>query len=160
VLAKLPNAHVTFAELDPTHEETIKCNARTNGIPDDRFDICTGDLFEVLSAHKEGRPTLRFDVIAANPPYVPEGRELDSSVTDFEPSLALFGGADGLDLIRRIAADAPEHLAPEGRLWLECDTHHAERAKELFEATGAHTTLCTDQYGRARYLVSYWSHGD
>ena len=153
VLAKLPDARVTFAELDPALEPLIRRNAKDNSILESRFDLCVGELFDALPAGA------RYDVIATNPPYVPEGRVLDRSVTDYEPSLALYAGADGLDLIRRIASGARARLVPGGALWLECDSEHAEEARELLRASGAQAAVCTDQYGRARYLVSYWSDG-
>lgn len=71
----------------------------------------------------------RFDVIVSNPPYVAEGErgDLASEVIDWEPIGALFSGADGLDLIREIVADAPEYLNPGGLLALEIGAAQAEK---------------------------------
>ncbi|MEA2701933.1 MAG: release factor glutamine methyltransferase [Candidatus Parcubacteria bacterium] len=149
VLGALPNARVTFAELVPDHVALIRKNLEENGLDASRAFICESDLFSALADRK-------FDVIAANPPYIPEGRALSESVTGFEPSEALFAGLDGLSLIRRIAAEAPQHLRAGGELWLECDTGHAQAAKELFGTSGRSAELHTDQYGRPRLLVSYW----
>ena len=108
VLAHLPAACVTFSDIVPEHATLIQKNLEENGIDSSRARIHTSDLFEGI----EGR----FHVIATNPPYVPSGRSLDASVTGFEPVVALYSGSDGLDLIRRIAAEAPAHMLPDGEL--------------------------------------------
>ena len=72
-----------------------------------------GDLFEPV-------PPLRFDLIAANPPYVPSSEiSALSREVRFEPLVALDGGKDGLDLERRIVEDAPAFLKGGGRLLME-----------------------------------------
>ncbi len=64
---------------------------------------------------------LCFDLIVSNPPYIATGEieNLCPEVKDHDPRIALDGGADGLDYYRRIAGDAPSHMAPGGRLLLE-----------------------------------------
>ena len=78
-----------------------------------KAELRQGDLFGAV-----GRE--RFDVIASNPPYIRRD-ELDTLQREvrFEPRLALDGGEDGLDFYRRIAADAPKHLAAGGSVYLE-----------------------------------------
>jgi release factor glutamine methyltransferase len=68
----------------------------------------------------DGIPSRRFDLIVSNPPYVPAA-ELESlqKELDFEPRNALTDGNDGLDIIRRIVAGAPDHLVSEGTLFIE-----------------------------------------
>jgi release factor glutamine methyltransferase len=149
VLAQVPHARVTFAELVPEHASQITENIKENNLDASKARVVTGDLFESLADEK-------FDLIAANPPYIPAGRVLDASVTDYEPATALFAGADGLDLIRRIAVEAPTHLNAGGQLWLECDVEHAEAAKKLLEAGAKRVELRTDQFERPRLLVSYY----
>jgi release factor glutamine methyltransferase len=77
-----------------------------------------GDLFEPLTRIVDAQP---FDLIVANPPYIASGQmaSLDRSVRDYEPAGALDGGADGLDLHRRILAEGPRRLNPSGRVFLE-----------------------------------------
>ncbi|PIR59010.1 MAG: hypothetical protein COU69_02295 [Candidatus Pacebacteria bacterium CG10_big_fil_rev_8_21_14_0_10_56_10] len=74
---------------------------------------------------------LQADVIVANLPYIPTARlaSLSSSVTGYEPAQALDGGSDGARLIRRLVAQAPSHLKPKGRVWLEID--HTHRPADL-----------------------------
>lgn len=147
VLKQCRNARVSFGELVPEHAETIRKNVEQNGLDASRADIRSGDLF----APFEGE---QFDIIAANPPYIPEGRALDGSVTDYEPGEALFSGPDGLSVIRRIAAGAAAS-APE--LWMECDESNADQAARLcLEADARRADVRIDQYERPRLVVSYW----
>ena len=145
-LARLPNAQVYFGEIDPAHEVTILKNIRENHLDESRAHIRIGDLFQPFS-------DTRFDIIAANPPYVPSDRALPPSVADYEPSLALLAGKDGLDVIRRIATELPRRLAADGEAWIECDSPSAETASGLFTAQGFNAEIRTDQYDRPRFLV-------
>ena len=76
-----------------------------------------GDLYDALPGRLRGR----IDVLAANAPYVPTDRiaDMPPEARDHEPRAALDGGADGVDLHRRIAAGAPDWLAPGGVLLVE-----------------------------------------
>ena len=78
----------------------------------------------------------RFDLIVSNPPYIARGAiaSLDPEVRDFDPRLALDGGADGLDAYRAIAASVPPLLAPGGRLIMELGIGQAPPVTALFEA--------------------------
>ena len=145
-LAKLPGAQVYFGEIDPIHEATIQKNIHENNLDASRADVRIGDLFEPFDG-------MRFDIIAANPPYIPSGRTLDASVADHEPALALFAGDDGLDFIRRIAAELPKHLTLSGVAWIECDEEHIKTAAALFEARSLSAEIRTDQYGTPRFIV-------
>ncbi|MBU6388296.1 peptide chain release factor N(5)-glutamine methyltransferase, partial [Patescibacteria group bacterium] len=145
-LARLPHAKIYFGEIDPMHEATILKNVRENGLDESRADVRIGDLFEPFG-------DMQFDVIAANPPYVPAGRALPQSVADYEPMRALRAGDDGLDIIRRIAKELPTHLANDGVAWIECDRDHAEAARTLFAEQGFTALIRTDQYGNPRVVV-------
>lgn len=151
VLHAFPHAQVSFGELVPEHCDLIRKNMEVNGLDANRADIRTGSLFE-LFAHEQ------FDVIVSNPPYVPEGRVLEASVTEFEPAEALYAGPNGLSLIREIANDAASHLLPQGEIWIEFDIDHAEQVRELILSGGAHTAeVRNDLYGRPRLCVGYYS---
>lgn len=156
VLKAFPQARVSFGELSPEHCALIRENLEANGLDAARADIRESDLFDAFAGEAHGGSgSGRFDCVAANPPYVPEGRELDAGVVDFEPHEALFSGPDGLALIRRIAQEAPFYLNEGGELWLECDSAHAEDAQALLVASGLAAELHTDLYGRPRLLVAY-----
>ena len=77
----------------------------------------------------------RFDLVVGNPPYVAEG---DPHLPDlrFEPHSALVSGPDGLDAIRQIVREAPEYLAPGGRLLLEHGIGQDAAVRELLRASG------------------------
>ena len=152
-LARLPNAQVYFGEIDPAHEATILKNIRENNLDANRNYVRIGDLFEPFG-------DMKFDIIAANPPYIPEDRGLPESVSKYEPSIALFAGKDGLDIIRRIATELPKHLAKNGEAWIECDSSSAETASGLFEAQGFSAEIRNDQYGVPRIIVASFNPGN
>ena len=123
-LAKLcPQAKVTLADVSADACAVMGKNRRRLGV---EAEIVQGDLF----APTAGR---RFDLIACNPPYIRAG-ELDSLQAEVqrEPRLALDGGADGLDVYRRIAATYKDHLADGGALFLEIGWDEAEAVRALF----------------------------
>jgi release factor glutamine methyltransferase len=107
--AELPLAKITATDLS---KKALKI-ARSNN--PDSVKFFPGDLFDALPNN------LKFDIITANPPYIPDGEAhlLQKDIIDYEPRLALLGGERGLDLIARILKKAPEHLADGGRLLLE-----------------------------------------
>lgn len=85
--------------------------------------VATGDLFQPLPSRLRGQ----VHVLLANVPYVPSDalRLLPAEARVYEPAVALDGGGDGLDLARRVAAQAPEWLAPGGSLVVETDDRQA-----------------------------------
>lgn len=150
MLKSIPDARVSFGEVTPAHEATIRKNIEENNLDAARADIRIGDLFAPFAGET-------FDVIATNPPYIPTERVLEENVIGFEPHEALLGGDDGLAIIRRIARDAEAHINEGGMLWLECDTEHAEAARELITKGGVKKAeIRTDPYGRPRIIVGYY----
>ncbi|MFY9780993.1 MAG: peptide chain release factor N(5)-glutamine methyltransferase, partial [Candidatus Baltobacteraceae bacterium] len=103
---ELPGARVLAIDVSPAALAVAERNARAHGVAE-RIAFTLGDAFEGLD------PSLRFDLVLANLPYV---RTCDLASppdpTSFEPRLALDGGADGLALYRRLLARAPQHAAP------------------------------------------------
>jgi release factor glutamine methyltransferase len=96
----------------------------------DRVVCHLGDLFDALKDDPDPRP---FHAIASNPPYIATGQieHLDRNVKQYEPRIALDGGADGLDPHRRIVAAAWEKLVPGGRFFLEIAFDQEEAAMHL-----------------------------
>lgn len=86
----------------------------------------------------------RFDIIMSNPPYIPSGdiNGLDKEVKDYEPRLALDGGADGLDYYRDICSSVKKHLKNGGKLILEAGAGQAEKVAEMLE--GFETEFISD----------------
>lgn len=93
----------------------------------ERVTFYCGDLYDALNDLVDRRP---FDVIVANPPYIATAQidGLDANVRDYEPRLALDGGADGLDPHRRILAGAYDRLVPGGRVFMEIAFDQEEAA--------------------------------
>jgi release factor glutamine methyltransferase len=87
-----------------------------------------------------------FDLIVANPPYVPDGdREtMQPEVRDYEPALALFAGADGLTIVRRLLEQAPARLAPGGLLIFEFGFGEADAVQHLIATTPGLTMTRVD----------------
>lgn len=143
-----PQDSVTFAELDENHLETIKKNIEENKITN-TVEILQSDVFKNI----EGS----FDIILANPPYVPQDRDLPKGVINFEPLIALFAGDDGLIFIRELVEKLKGHLLPGGVLYLEHDSTQSDEIVELFP-TSFSVSSRTDQYGVARYTVAHYKH--
>jgi release factor glutamine methyltransferase len=125
--AKCPGAQVHAADISVEALSVARENAARNGVGE-RIQFHCGDGFAALPGG------LLFDLIVANPPYVPsaEIEALAPEVRDHDPRLALDGGADGLDFYRRLAAEAPGHLHPAGRMMLEIGDGQAEQIRQCF----------------------------
>jgi release factor glutamine methyltransferase len=107
---------------------------------------------DALSAFK----TARFDFIVSNPPYVSakEMKELDESVSRFEPAVALLGGEDGLKFYRILAENAKEHLKAGGRLYCEIGNTQKDAVTELLAAgCWKDIRVMNDLAGRPRVCV-------
>ena len=100
-----------------------------------------GDLFDPISTINPAG-NIRFDWIVCNPPYVKktEWETLSPDVRDYEPEIALFAGDDGLTVIRRLIAEAPEYLAPNGKLLLEIGETQADAVRSLIDAEPLYCT--------------------
>ncbi len=109
-----------------------------------------GDLFDAVD------PSWRFDLVTANPPYVPAGEiaELAPEIREFEPRLALAAGDDGLDLVRRIVAGAPAHLADRAVIALEVGYGEARAAADLLASAGFVDVAIKRDYARIERVVS------
>ena len=129
VLAALPSVELHATEIDAT---AVRC-ARRNlaGIGG---QVHAGDLYDPLPPGLRGR----VDILVANVPYVPteEIPLLPREARLYEPRQALDGGPDGLDVLRRVAAEAPAWLAPGGHLLVEVSAAQAPSATEILTARG------------------------
>ncbi|MEZ5892852.1 MAG: peptide chain release factor N(5)-glutamine methyltransferase [Parvularculaceae bacterium] len=94
----------------------------------------------------------RFDIVIANPPYIPAGASLPRSVAGYEPHSALFACADGLDDCRAIVENLGDALADDGLLIMECGDHQADALKALLSDFGRPNEAFTlyDLAGRPR----------
>jgi release factor glutamine methyltransferase len=113
----------------------------------------TGDLYGALG----GAPPCRFDLVTANPPYIPSGEiaSLEPDVRDFEPRAAIDGGSDGLSVLRRVVEAAPAHLSVRGGvLAAEVGAGEAPAVRDLFLAAGFTRIVVHRDYARIERVVS------
>jgi release factor glutamine methyltransferase len=144
--AEVPEARVLATELDPGALAWARGNAERYGV-----ELLAGDLDAPLPPELAGR----VDVLCANVPYVPTGAiaTLPTDVRDHEPRLALDGGPDGLDVLRRLAPRAPHWLAPGGALLCEIGEDQTDEAAAILTGAGlADVAVHPDLAGRDRVL--------
>ncbi len=133
---RAPEVHA--ADLEPAAVACARLNLHPVG-----GRVHEGDLDAALPADLRGR----VDVLVANVPYVPSAdvASMPAEARDHEPRSALDGGADGLDLVRRVAAAAPAWLAPGGTVLVETSAAQADRAAAVFAAAGLEPTITADE---------------
>lgn len=121
-----PNAEIVAVDISQDALDVAAANIAAYGL-EDRIRLVKSDGFAQV-------PEQRFDFILSNPPYVTR-EAMDALPTEYlhEPGLALGSGEDGLDLVRKLLADAPRYLAPEGLLAIEVG-HNREIVEEAFPA--------------------------
>jgi len=129
---KLPAAAVTATDLSQSAISVARENAALNGVGE-RIRFLQGDLLAPLAGEQ-------LEIIASNPPYVPNtDRALIAvEVREYEPALALFGGEDGLDVYRRLIPAAHSALVPGGFIALEIGFTQAAAIESLLAAHGFH----------------------
>jgi len=125
LMAGRPDAHVVACDID---ERSVAC-ARSNGV-----EAYLGDLLEPVPAALRGR----VDVVAGSVPYVPTAAlaTLHRDTFTFESTLAYDGGADGLEVLRRVLADSGRLLRRNGAVVLELGGEQAQRVQELAPELG------------------------
>lgn len=146
----LPDVELHATDLEPA---AVRCARRNLGAVGQVYE---GDLYDPLP------PSLRerIDVLMANVPYVPTGEIafLPTEAREHEPGVALDGGADGLDVLRRVVAEAPGWLAPGGHLLIETSERQAEAAVGTFVAAGLSSWVATDDDGAATIVIGRRPH--
>jgi release factor glutamine methyltransferase len=117
IASRLKNSVIVATDISEKAVAVARKNLERLGVGD-RVTVAQGDLFDPLKEMVDARP---FDLIVANPPYIPtdEIPKLDRNVRDYEPISALDGGMDGLMVHRRIIEEAPGRLRAGGRMYLE-----------------------------------------
>jgi release factor glutamine methyltransferase len=135
------------ADLDPAAVRCARRNVAAAG-----GQVYEGDLYEPLPAALRGR----VDILVANAPYVPTGEVglLPAEARIHEPLLALDGGADGLDILRRVAAGAPRWLAPGGHLLIETSQRQAPQITEAVARAGLTPRLARSEDLNATAVVA------
>lgn len=133
---------MTAIDVSEKALELARENAELNGA---EINFIQSDLFTRIRE--------RFDLIVSNPPYISsaEIETLQREVKDFEPRLALDGGADGLEIYRKIAADVSKHLTRGGTLLMEVGAGQAEEVVKLFKGN-SYSMIIKDFNGVDRYV--------
>ncbi|MGR6974497.1 putative protein N(5)-glutamine methyltransferase [Streptomyces cynarae] len=144
--AGLDRPELHAADIDPA---AVRCARRNVAAYGGR--VHEGDLFAALPDELRGR----VDVLTANVPYVPtdEVALLPSEARDHEPLTALDGGFDGLEVLRRVTAEASAWLAPGGRLLVETSERQVPSAIEAFTRGGLDVRLAVSQELYANVLI-------
>jgi release factor glutamine methyltransferase len=142
---------VWATDASPEALDVARANLAGLGRPATRVRLAEGSWFAALPDELRGR----IDVVVSNPPYVMAGEmdELPDEVRGWEPEMALVSGADGLDDIAMIVAEAPAWLARPGALLLEIDPRQAGAVQRLARAAGfTSVTVWPDLTGRDRIV--------
>ncbi len=143
-------ARAYATEIVPETAEVARLNAERAGVAD-RVTVGVGDLFEPLPPELRGLA----DVVVSNPPYIPTAdlADLPDEVGSREPRVALDGGADGLDTVRRIVDGARDWLRPGGLLAIETDTARVKDAADLMSSWYEGVVVRQDLTGRDRIAL-------
>ncbi len=122
----VPNSSVTAIDISPAALAVARANAERHGVAD-RIEFLHSDLFAERPA------TAAYDLIVSNPPYVAtsEMAGLDTGVRDHEPHLALDGGEQGIEIIKRLIPQAANRLKPGGWLLIEVGPGNAALVEQL-----------------------------
>ena len=147
---RLPASEITATDISPDALAVARVNAaRYDSKNSTRFLL--GDLLSTLP------DSFTADAIVSNPPYIASGEltQLPKEVKDFEPAQALFAGADGLEVIRRLVVDAKRFLSPAGFVALEIGAGQRAAVAELFESAGYTVAQVEkDLQGHERVIVA------
>ena len=147
-------AQCVAIDIEPRAVDLSIRNRDALGISPADVDVRLGNLVSPLNRETEWGT---FDVLVSNPPYIPSAvmESLPHEVADFEPALALDGGADGLDIFRRLVNAAPHMLRPGGLLACELYEGHLDAAADLRRSAGMHDVRIVEDFtGRPRIVLA------
>jgi len=149
VAAHTPDCHVLLGELSEPALQVCRQNIRRCGL-ESRVDA---EQMDALAPPP--RTVGKFQCIVCNPPYITRAdmEGLDTSVKDFEPHAALYGGEDGLDFYRAITRRWKSALPENGRLYFEVGIHQADAVAGLMQSEGfGHIEVISDTQGIPRVV--------
>ena len=154
VAAEHPGARVVAVERDTAAIEWTRLNAGTRAAAGDTpVEVLPGDMTDPgLLRELDGA----VDVVVSNPPYVPDDARLPREVADHDPPLALWGGPDGLDVVRRLLVTAARLVRPGGWLGIEHADQQGAALPALVRSAGGWTGVADnpDLAGRPRYTTA------
>jgi release factor glutamine methyltransferase len=157
LLKNLPGARAIATDISPDALDVARENARRHGV-DDRMELILGDLLSPVREHPVAGRDGALQYLVSNPPYIPDDEwgAVAPNVKDHEPHLALRGGADGLDYVRRLLDGGPELLRADGLMLIEVADSRARHALALAEgvSTLAEARVLNDFEGLPRVVVA------
>ncbi len=155
LLKNLPMARGVASDVSADALEVARLNAERHGVLD-RLTIVQGDLLEPITASKSEHAPDGFQFVVSNPPYIPdhEWEAVETNVKSFEPTLALRGGTDGLDLVRPLIAGANGLLRTNGEMLIETAASNASAAADLARAAYADVRVLRDFEGFDRVVAA------
>lgn len=145
-----PRAQIWAGDISPEALTLARTNAARHGVSE-RVQFIQSDGFAALA------PEQRFDLIVSNPPYIPaaEIATLQPEVRDFDPRLALDGGADGLEFYRILAGQGGARLCPGGKIMVEFGDGQAAAIAEIFSRENWIVEAIRQDYSpRDRFLLA------
>lgn len=153
VAYEVPTARVIAVERSARSLDWLRRNADGRAAAGDRpIEVVPGDVTDAgLLAELTGQ----VDVVLCNPPYVPDGTPVPPEVAGHDPAEAVFGGPDGLAVIRPVVSRAAALLRPGGLLGIEHDDSHGDAVVELIASHGGFgdVTAHHDLAGRPRFVT-------
>jgi len=157
-LAKhLPGARVVATDISPDALAVARINIEAHELAD-RVDLLEGDGLDALRQHPVAGRARSLHYLCSNPPYIPDDEwdAVEPNVKNHEPTLALHGGPDGMDLVRPLIANGPAFLEQTGLLLVELAAARAPDALALAEAHPDLTNarILKDSDGLPRVLVA------
>lgn len=158
-LAKhLPAARLIATDVSADALAVAKENAARHAVSD-RIDFLQGDLLAPLAAFAPTARDASLDYLVSNPPYIPDDEwpdKVDINVREFEPSLALRGGSDGLQFVRPLLEHAPRLLKPGGQVLVEVADSRAQQAAAIASANPQLTSVAIlrDSDGLERVVLA------
>lgn len=151
ILQECPDATGIAVDKSADALEVARANVEHHQMTN-RLQLLLGDAFGALPSG------VSFSLIVSNPPYIPTGEipTLQPEVKDYDPRVALEGGADGLDFYRLLAAEGPPFLAGDGRLMAEFGDGQAEPISRIFrDHNWIVEKVLPDYSGRSRILIAH-----
>ena len=132
IAVNVPRARVIATDASIAALEVARINAERHSVGD-RIQFIQGDLLEPLGTHHLENSV---DLLASNPPYVNEARDvIQREVRDWEPREALFGGVDGLEFYRRLLVDSPPYVKLGGSVVFEIGFSQLDAVREMIDGS-------------------------
>lgn len=156
LVKNIPAARVVALDVSPEALEVARKNVEKLGVAD-RVELLRSDLFSAIPGDLP--EDARFDAIVSNPPYVsePEYAELEPTVREYEPRIALVGGATGAELALELVRQAAERIKRGGRLALELSPTTVQIVADALEKDGrwVGVEIRRDFAGLLRFVVAF-----